>query len=522
VIVRGELTALQQLHQLPNVSASLKSGLRQAAISLSAQQASTYGNQNNIVRIDVSKGGKYVVTFFNNLEKDSTYTKRWPKKLKTLLMPSWQLQALARNLYTVVAVVDPLTAGGAYLLQQMQMIWQQQYPVRIGVVPFCGDASKHSQSSGAVYATSANVRVCRLYAYVRETYGVVEASSFLFHLAGTVFSVEQHKDLAATHDQSYSLEETYNVEMLTDVYVTALSNSETVFESTSKLRSDANSLQVGESSKHVTTYKHDDYISNTTAYLSARGLPVNSFSMNGIVIKDTEMNQYLMQLLGREQFIISQYVRNGMLTDKQTTSIFASILELNGERSTFTRYHNILEPSTEAQYVDLFGSSANLKSLLDSVHYHYLLDGVGEDTVDKPLNTTMVIASVTPDGVQSMTSALKWAASQSLPANTHRLAVIPVFASFEQESCVDMLLSEGIGIIEQSGKKVFLSRVDSKLPPSCELLVSTSPTASAWNALRQAIEMQISLFSTVSAGDDTTGSSIELIRQVLCMVGVLL
>jgi hypothetical protein len=48
--VRGELTALQQLHQLPNVSASLKSGLRQAAISLSAQQASTYGNQKKKVR----------------------------------------------------------------------------------------------------------------------------------------------------------------------------------------------------------------------------------------------------------------------------------------------------------------------------------------------------------------------------------------------------------------------------------------------------------------------------------------
>lgn len=32
---------------------------------------------------------------------------RWPKSLQQLLFPSWQLHALARNLYTLTLVLDP-------------------------------------------------------------------------------------------------------------------------------------------------------------------------------------------------------------------------------------------------------------------------------------------------------------------------------------------------------------------------------------------------------------------------------
>ena len=47
----------------------------------------------SIVRIDVSKGAKHVVTFVNNLEKDSMYA-RWPRALKQLSYPTWSLHSI--------------------------------------------------------------------------------------------------------------------------------------------------------------------------------------------------------------------------------------------------------------------------------------------------------------------------------------------------------------------------------------------------------------------------------------------
>ena len=41
------------------------------------------------------------------------------------------------------------------------------------------------------------------------------------------------------------------------------------------------------------------YASNSSAYLDARGLRANSFSLNGIVIEDHSISSNLMQLLGR-------------------------------------------------------------------------------------------------------------------------------------------------------------------------------------------------------------------------------
>ncbi len=44
---------------------------------------------------------------------------------------------------------------------------------------------------------------------------------------------------------------------------------------------------------------YGDFVSNSSAYLDARGLRANSFSLNGIVIEDHSITANVMQLLGR-------------------------------------------------------------------------------------------------------------------------------------------------------------------------------------------------------------------------------
>ncbi len=72
--------------------------------------------EDGIIRIDVSRGAKQVVTFMNNLEDRSNPTySRWSKKMAKLLEPTWSIQPIARNLYTALLAVDVLTYEGAVL-----------------------------------------------------------------------------------------------------------------------------------------------------------------------------------------------------------------------------------------------------------------------------------------------------------------------------------------------------------------------------------------------------------------------
>eukprot|EP01035_Chromulina_nebulosa_P028386 gene28386-37468_t len=43
-----------------------------------------------------------------------------------------------------------------------------------------------------------------------------------------------------------------------------------------------------------------DFVSNSSAYLDARGLRANSFSLNGIIIENHSISTNVMQLLGRQ------------------------------------------------------------------------------------------------------------------------------------------------------------------------------------------------------------------------------
>ena len=86
-----------------------------ALLELGAQGGAEAG-EGAEVRVDIVSGSKGAICFLNNLEKDAQY-KRWPRSLRQLMYPSWNLHTLARNLYTMVLVVDPTTAGGLVALQ---------------------------------------------------------------------------------------------------------------------------------------------------------------------------------------------------------------------------------------------------------------------------------------------------------------------------------------------------------------------------------------------------------------------
>jgi hypothetical protein len=281
------------------------------------------------VRIDVSKGGKHVVHFLNNLEKDPQY-QHLPRQLKTLLRPAWSLTALSRNLYTLIVIVDPVSPEGAGLLMQMYMMLQQSYPVRCGMVFAC-----HSGVTSAG-ETTPQEDFCRLFAQMRDKHSAEYATSFALSVAQGI--LESPTPTGVDRDQ---LKVTYvgTVEAMTesegqDSWLGGGgSNTKAVAAAKKAAFAEVDAIFPPDLTAQTPKSQllHWDFVSNSSAYLNARNLPLNSYSLNGIVVAGegpgmgANLGGTVMQYLGMEQqHVISLYKRK-VITDK-TKSLFSAIL----------------------------------------------------------------------------------------------------------------------------------------------------------------------------------------------------
>ena len=105
-----------------------------------------------------------------------------------------------------------------------------------------------------------------------------------------------------------------------------------------------------------------------------------------------------MNILGREQFIISQMVSQGIITDK-TKSIFSTILSNSKAQ---LRYHPLIE-EINPSYINIDSSVAS--QLLNSTVFMIPKTELSSDTIqDTPIipfaNTTMIYASPSEEGLR--------------------------------------------------------------------------------------------------------------------------
>lgn len=345
----SENTHLRALSFLP-VSAGVKSKLVDLAISVNAPNPNKLPD---IHRIDVSLGSKRVLSFINNLEKDAMY-RRWPTSVRQLLMPAWSLHSVAKNMYTVIAIVDPLSESGASLLLEVRDLHQQQFPIRFGIVlspgkvPRTAAATDRTALSEASWAT--RTHIVELFAFAREYMSSSAAMDFLMSLSEHLTS--SPPATGKTGELSVQLSSVFSA------FGSAIRRTDSSF-SKSSVQSLALSIvnhEVVADSKYSAKIAESDYRDVPglcSAYLSARNLPSNTFSLNGIAVTSGgEMYSELMQLLGREQYILSNSVRDGKITD-ETKSIFNALLE---PAMTFPRFHPVIFEK-EVDYIDTSRSS---------------------------------------------------------------------------------------------------------------------------------------------------------------------
>jgi UDP-glucose:glycoprotein glucosyltransferase len=99
------------------------------------------------VGLSEEKGTNYAIDFreaypeyINNLDKDKAY-KQWGNSVKLMLQPYFpgMIRPIARNLFTIIAIVDPAVPESLNILKTAHAFYAHQVPVRIGFIFIVND-----------------------------------------------------------------------------------------------------------------------------------------------------------------------------------------------------------------------------------------------------------------------------------------------------------------------------------------------------------------------------------------------
>jgi hypothetical protein len=427
------------------VTSKLISTAQSITASIRQQQpaSSNHGppKMESIVRVDVSKGGKNVVQFINNLEKDAIYVSGgYSSSVMTLAQPSWSLHMIAKNLYTVVAIVNPFSLDGCHLVQTIQQVFESRYPIRLGLVIASRKADDKAVLSEGTADRPANPSdFLRIFEFIKSSQKLKGAMDFLFAAVEMVQQLHEERYSQADVTVDGNAESTnplissvkfvqWTAKYLASQRISKKSGTDLIKELTDAIvASDASSSSSA------------DIVRETREFLEQRGLPDNSFSFNGIVSTSSDLQGELMSLLGREQYFLAEMVRSGTLTDR-TRSIFNLILK---HSRLFARYHPVLT-ETDVSYVS--PRDSRVRNLITEAAYVQsptaaAAPAQGPCTPETPLpihaapNTILVMFPLTRSGLESVSAAVAWVTKRHTEAagDAHRLALIPMLrASFEK------------------------------------------------------------------------------------------
>ena len=299
--IRDETRQLAKLAML-----RLPRATAMALLDLGTGGAPEEGSKSGEVRVDIVKNSKGSIAFLNNLEKDAQY-KKWPRSLRQLLYPSWSLHTLSRNLYTFVLVVDPTSDAGLEALRAVEALHKNMYPVRFGVILTSKNAISDYRKGGGPYeapsaggsldpaAVASVPDMVALFTEAKTAHSSAVAFSFLFEVATNL-------------NKGFSCEEAIAA------YAGAVSHAtgswtKSSFEAEARAALASLRAEGGANSLAV------EALTNFTRFASSKGMPVNTYSVNGLLKQDLDLEQGLLTTLGAEQQQLQMMVHDGRLGD---------------------------------------------------------------------------------------------------------------------------------------------------------------------------------------------------------------
>lgn len=360
----------------------------------------------NAFRVDVARGGKQAIMYLNNVEKDRQYT-QWPKSLQQMMMGMQygMPPAVRRNLFTVLAVIDPNSGAPNDGFDFGLQLIDKSFPVRIGVllvdqedVKLCvkwlsnntvdeGTACPVSPLFGSkptkeslkeIPATAQAVH--RLYTAFASEYGE-DTGAGLAYLEYYLASLEQHKETKGEVYMSDLI--TIHGTLLEAMRITGSSEAEA--EALSALFEAEDSE---DSDKYVygqaVRFAADKAISPGMSFLNGKPIPTDDDEGSVSAFFADEQNHVFGLIMKKE------------ITDTSPKSVYAKLL--TGKR-VFKKCHPLL-----------IGGQDNVDSYLQLDHNFGVESLIFPDTKSTPLDANFVVEALiefdTEAGVKILTGLL--------------------------------------------------------------------------------------------------------------------
>jgi hypothetical protein len=325
------------------------------------------------IRIDVGRGWKKAVVYMNDIEKDSQY-KSWSTSLRQMLM-SMQYgrpPSVRRNLFTLLAVMDPINDPSNAGLNLGLQLMQNAYPARNGLLLVDKD---HLKDCAAFLATDPDVKEgdpCPVEAMI-DVYTtmdmmdefritsqavhrlIVAAQKELVDYPGAFPSYIEY--ILASIRDAHDAGNFYSLHALLEIHGKLYQSFRV--SSAAEARADAiRSLSIEDEDGDYLSYGH------ALRFAVERGLKPGMSFVNGRPLPTDIMDESVNLIFGQEQNHVMGLVYHGKIDDSSPKSIYGYLLA--GDHVYKKNHPLLLGGEGEGlAYLDLkdsFGTSALLHS----------------------------------------------------------------------------------------------------------------------------------------------------------------
>ncbi|KAG6576980.1 UDP-glucose:glycoprotein glucosyltransferase, partial [Cucurbita argyrosperma subsp. sororia] len=318
------------------------------------------------------------VHFLNNLEEDAMY-KRWRSNINEILMPAFpgQVRYIRKNLFHAVYAIDPATVCGLQTIDMILSFYENNLPIRFGVLLYSSKFIKQTESSDDELTKSEADTSClmiQLFIYLKENHGVQTAFQFLSNVNKLRLEADGLADDAP---------EMHHVEG--------------AFVETLLPKSKSPPQDVLLKLEKEQTYK--DLAEESSMFTFSLGLSKLECSllMNGLVFDSSE--ESLINAMNEELPRIQEQVYYGHISPH--TDVLENFLSESG----LSRFNPQIVAEGKPRIVSMFASTHGGESLLNGFKYLHS-PGTMDDL--KPVTHLLVIDAASKKGIKLLKEGLHY------------------------------------------------------------------------------------------------------------------
>jgi hypothetical protein len=358
-------------------------------------------------RVDIARGGKQAIMYLNNVEKDRQYA-QWPRSLQQMLMGMQygMPPAVRRNLFTVLAVLDPISSPSSVGFDFGLQLMDKSFPIRIGVLLVNQEDVKScaewlSTNTDVDEGVACPVKPLFESKPTKESLKEIPATAQAVHRLFSVFSSEYSEDPGASMSYlEYYLASLENHKATKgDLYMSDLITLHGDLLAAMRIMGSAEGEEDALAAllEDEDTLDSDAYVyGRAVRFAAEKGVSAGMSFLNGRPLPTDAEDGSMNSLFGDEQNYVFGLIVSKEITDNNPKSVYAKLL--TGKR-VFKKCHPLL-----------LGGQENALSYLQLDHNFGVESLIFPDSESTPLDANFVVEALlefdTEQGVKILSRLL--------------------------------------------------------------------------------------------------------------------